>query len=172
MPRLANRLVRHAAGVDHGDVRRTVPLLVPVGEQTLADALGIGMRDLAAKEPDGERGHRRVDGNLTPSRATKPRPPSPPTRHAAATGTRAEPGARVGSRSEGAARLDHDRRRIRGRLQPRRAQPEWADASRAMEVAPALLPAVTDLGRASASERLPEALLAPGVRVRDQLDTV
>src|SRR5207247_3113344 len=93
-PRLANRLVRHAAGVDHGDVRRTVPLLVPVGAQTLADALGIGMRDLAAKEPDGERGHRRVDGNLTPSRATKPRPPSPPTRHAAATGTRAEPGAR------------------------------------------------------------------------------
>ena len=39
-----------------------------------------------------------------------------------------------------------------------------------VEVAPPLLPAVLDLGRAGAPERLPEPFLAAGVGVGDELD--
>ena len=56
LPRLAHGLVCHAAGIDDRDLR-VLHLAVAVGEQPLADGLGIRLRDLAAEEPDREARH-------------------------------------------------------------------------------------------------------------------
>ena len=58
VPRLPERLVRHAARVQHGDVAAQA-LLVPVAQQTLAHRLGVSVRDLAAEEVDRESRHPR-----------------------------------------------------------------------------------------------------------------
>jgi hypothetical protein len=74
--------------------------------------------------------------------------------------------------AERAARIhDHDER-VRGRLLPRRADPEAADAHRPVERAPAVLPAVLDVGAATVAEERPQALLARGVRVGGELDAL
>src|SRR5207244_8017267 len=52
---------------------------------------------------------------------------------------------------------------------PGRADPERTDAHRPVEVAPAVLPARFDVGRARAAEGVPEAFLAGGVGVRNEL---
>jgi len=59
LARLADRLVGHAAGVDHGDVRSLGALVVAVGEQPLAELLQVAVRDLAAEESGREARHRR-----------------------------------------------------------------------------------------------------------------
>ena len=58
LPRLGHRLVRHAARVDDRDVRFTVALHVPVGEQPLTSQLRIREGHLAAEEAHGEGRHR------------------------------------------------------------------------------------------------------------------
>ena len=62
---------------------------------------------------------------------------------------------RVGARAEGPAGVDDDRGGARRRRTgiPGRADPEASDANRAMEVAPALLPAVRDLLLDDVAER-------------------
>ena len=68
----------------------------------------------------------------------------------------AEPRRRVRAGAERAPGVDHDRGRVGVGLLPRRADPERADANRAVELPPALLPAGLDVGRRGAAERLPE----------------
>ena len=82
----------------------------------------------------------------------------------------AEPRRRVRPGAERAAGVDHDRDRAGVGLLPRRADPERADAHRPVECAPAVLPALLDVGRARAAEGRPEPLLAARVGVGDQLD--
>ena len=53
---------------------------------------------------------------------------------------------------------------------PRRADPEPADADRLVELPPAVLPVVLDVGGCGAAERLPDPLLAGGVRVGGELE--
>ena len=60
LPRLAHGLVRHAAGVDDGDLG-SAALLVAVSEQRLADRVRVRVRDLAAEKANGERRHRDAD---------------------------------------------------------------------------------------------------------------
>ncbi len=52
----------------------------------------------------------------------------------------------MGAGSEGPARVDHDREGVRLRGVPGRPDPERPDPDGVMELAPALLPAVVDLG--------------------------
>ena len=63
LPRLPHRLVGHAAGVDDRDVRVGARLEVAVRSQPLADLLGVGLRDLAAEELDGEGRHQGADAS-------------------------------------------------------------------------------------------------------------
>ena len=58
LARLRHGFVRDAARIDDGDVGRTLALGVPVGEQPLANTLGIGERDLAAEKTGREGRHR------------------------------------------------------------------------------------------------------------------
>src|SRR6476661_537785 len=51
----------------------------------------------------------------------------------------------MGSRAEGAARVDHDGDRLRGRALPRGPDPERADADAVVEVAPRVRPALVHL---------------------------
>ena len=83
----------------------------------------------------------------------------------------AQPRRGMSARAERAARIDHDRDRVLvGRL-PGRADPEAADPLRPMELPPALLPVVVDVGGArGTAEGLPDALLAGRIRVRGQLE--
>src|SRR5919198_2550439 len=75
------------------------------------------------------------------------------------------------ARPEGASRVDHDDRRVRGRLLPWLSDPYRPDADRPVEVAPAVLPALGDVLRhRSAAEGLPQPLLAVGIGVGDELD--
>jgi hypothetical protein len=60
LARLGDGLVRDAARVEDRDLRVARALLVTVGEQALADLAGVRMRDLAAEEADGKRGHSRA----------------------------------------------------------------------------------------------------------------
>ena len=69
----------------------------------------------------------------------------------------AEPRRRVGAGAERAARIDHDRERASRRRLPRRADPERPDSDRPVELAPAVLPAVLDLGRPRAPPGTPPA---------------
>ncbi len=57
----------------------------------------------------------------------------------------AEPRRGVRAGAEGAARIDHDRERVRGRGLPRRPQPERPDPHRPVEAPPPILPAGLDL---------------------------
>ena len=82
----------------------------------------------------------------------------------------AEARRRVRPGAERAAGVDHDRDRAGVGLLPGRADPERADAHRPVECAPAVLPALLDVGRARAAEGRPEPLLPARVRVGDQLD--
>jgi hypothetical protein len=63
----------------------------------------------------------------------------------------------VRARPERPPGVDEDGNRIARRLLPRRADPEWSDADRAVELAPAVFPAFLDLGRARAGERCEDA---------------
>ncbi len=70
LARLANGLVRHAAGVEHRDVRGGPGLHMPVANKPLADLLRIRMRHLAAQEIHRKRGHDRRDASaMLPTRA-------------------------------------------------------------------------------------------------------
>ncbi len=60
LPRLRDRLVRHAARVDDLDLRLARDLDMTVREQALTDRLGVGERDLASEESRGERRHGRL----------------------------------------------------------------------------------------------------------------
>ena len=82
----------------------------------------------------------------------------------------AEPGRGVAAGAEGSTRVDQDCGHPGLRLLPRRSDPERADPHRSVERAPALFPALLDLGRAGAAERRPEPLLAGRVGVRGELD--
>ena len=77
---------------------------------------------------------------------------------------------RMAAGAEGAARVDHDRGRVLVGGLPGRADPERADADRLVELAPAVLPVLLDVGGGGAAERLPDPLLAGGVRVRRELE--
>ena len=74
----------------------------------------------------------------------------------------------MGAGAEGSARIDDDREGAgRGRL-PRRADPERPDPDRAMELAPAVLPARFDLGSCRIGEGGEDSLA--GLSVRGQLE--
>jgi hypothetical protein len=73
--------------------------------------------------------------------------------------------------SEGAARVDHDCDRALVRLFPRRPDPEPADADGLVELPPAVLPVLLDVGNGSAAERLPDPLLAGRVRIGGDLES-
>ncbi len=77
---------------------------------------------------------------------------------------------RVPAGAEGAARIDHDRDRVAVGLLPRRPDPEPADADRLVELPPAVLPVLLDVGRRRTAERLPDPLLAGRVRVGRDLE--
>ena len=70
LSRLPHRLVRDTARVDDSDVA-TLGLDVTVREKALADLVRIGLRDLAAEEPDREGRHGVRNSN--PARAADPR---------------------------------------------------------------------------------------------------
>ena len=72
--------------------------------------------------------------------------------------------------AEGTARVDDDRDRARVRRLPGRADPEPADPDGLVELPPAVLPVLLDVGDRRASERLPDPLLAGRVRVRGDLE--
>ena len=82
----------------------------------------------------------------------------------------AQLGRRVPTGPECAARIDHDRDRPFVRLLPRRPDPERADADGLVELPPAVLPVVLDVGRRGAAERLPDPLLPGRVRIRGELE--
>ena len=82
----------------------------------------------------------------------------------------AEPRRRMPAGAEGAAGIDHDRDRVRVRLLPGRADPEPADPDGLVELPPAVLPVLLDVGDRGAAERLPDPLLAGRVRVRGELE--
>ena len=73
---------------------------------------------------------------------------------------------------EGAAGIDDDGGKPRAAVLPRRPDPELADPHRPVEGAPAVLPAVLDVGRPRSAEERPEPLLAGGVGVGGELDAV
>ena len=72
LARLRDRLVRDAARVHDGDVSAALDLGVTVGEQTLANPLNVGLRDLAAEEAGGERRHHAGSYATRLRRTTKP----------------------------------------------------------------------------------------------------
>jgi len=74
------------------------------------------------------------------------------------------------ARAECAPGIDDDRHEPLGRLLPRRPDPESTDLDRPVERAPAVIPAVLDVGRVCAAEHVPQPLLALRVRVRRELD--
>src|SRR5438128_2679778 len=76
------------------------------------------------------------------------------------------------ARSECLAGVDHDREQAGRRPLPRRADPEAADLDRPVERAPALLPAVLDVGPLRGTEGVPEALLPARVGVGRELERV
>ena len=61
LTRLRDGLVRHATGIHDGYIGVARPvgadLRVAIGEEPLADRLGIGERHLATKKSNGERRH-------------------------------------------------------------------------------------------------------------------
>ncbi len=57
LARLRNRLVRHAARADDGDVGVSGALQMSVGKQPLAHRMGVDMRHLATEKSDRERRH-------------------------------------------------------------------------------------------------------------------
>ena len=59
LARLRDRLVRHAARADDGDVGDACALRMAVGEQALANRMGVDVRHLAAEKTDREGRHRR-----------------------------------------------------------------------------------------------------------------
>ena len=73
---------------------------------------------------------------------------------------------RMAAGTERAARVDHDRERVRVGLLPGRADPERADANRLVELALTVLPVLLDVRRGGAAEGLPDPLLAGRVGVR------
>src|SRR5207245_6497690 len=83
-----------------------------------------------------------------------------------------QPRRRMRARSECAAGVDHDGDRIARRLSPGRADPQPCNLDRLMKRPPAVLPAAVHLAAGCVTERLPDALLATGIGVRHQLDTV
>ena len=64
-----------------------------------------------------------------------------------------EPGGRVGAGTEGLSRVDHDIERAGPARLPRRADAQRPDVERLVPLAPALLPAVGDLGGRHVDER-------------------
>ena len=121
LPRLRERLVRDAAGVDDRDVRFAGALHVPVGEQALAHLLRIEVGDLAAEEADIERRH--VGGTLLRTLehvscpAVADAPLAPPIRTEARLVA-----VEIAGRDDEAARRSGSaaHRRARGRCSPRR----------------------------------------------------
>jgi hypothetical protein len=77
---------------------------------------------------------------------------------------------RVSARPERLPRIYDDGHAAFVRLFPRRADPEPADAHRLMKTLPGLVPSCIHIARGPRPENLPEALLAPGLRVGGELD--
>ena len=111
---LRRGLVRDAAAVHHGDVRRAGGLRVAVGEQPLADLVGVHVRDLAAQEFDAEP-HRY--GDRTALRAWRQRRPRHAVTTTVAPAASEERGSDSGPRREDAGdrRADGRARRLAGR---------------------------------------------------------
>ena len=80
-------------------------------------------------------------------RTPEPQPTSSSEpRRSSSSSSSAEPGRGMRAGAERTAGVDHDRERLGRRLLPRRPDPERADPDRVVELAPAVLPAVVDLG--------------------------
>ena len=155
-----------------------------VGQLVLAQVGLAGRRSRRRCRPRSARSPRPPAGrSRTPapgrSRASRPRSRARPSRSRrrarcraarASSSCETELRRRMAAGAEGAARIDHDRDRVLVRLLPRRADPERADPDRLVELAPAILPVLLDVGGGGTAERLPDPLLAGGVRVRRELE--
>ena len=133
-------------------------------------------RSARSPRPPGDRSRRPAPGAKPSFAAAIERTPEPqPTsstlpRSSLLEQLQAELRRRMAAGAEGAARVDHDRGRVLVGSLPGRADPERADADRLVELAPAVLPVLLDVGGGRAAERLPDPLLAGGVRVRRELE--
>ena len=77
---------------------------------------------------------------------------------------------RMRAGAERAPRVDDDGERVVVGPQPRRPDPQAADADGTVEAPPAVLPPGLDVGSLAVSEEVPEPLLARRVGVGDELD--
>jgi ABC-type transport system involved in cytochrome bd biosynthesis fused ATPase/permease subunit len=75
------------------------------------------------------------------------------------------------ARAEGAPRIDHDRLGVPGDL-PRRADPETPDLCAVVELAPAVLPPLRDVGRLDHVEANGRFLGVDGERTVELLDSL
>jgi hypothetical protein len=78
----------------------------------------------------------------------------------------------MSSRTEGTARIDHNRSGVGGRIVPGRADPERSDPDGLVERFPAIAPIGGDVLSPDTSEDVPKAFLAARIGVGDELDPV
>ena len=150
--------------VRNGDVREGQVRGKHVGERDLHRRLvrgGVSQRLLDGDGIDVKRAHGPVAE--PPRRDGQDARPAPDVEHArrAELGPKldeeleAEPRRGMPAGPERARRLDHDRDHVLRRRLPRRPDPERADANGPVELPPALLPAIRDLGLDGAWEDAP-----------------